>query len=390
MSERTAQLNIPEESGWVFVPYSFIGAEVCGKKKPQAALLVESMVYSFSDPESGRVCRQSYADMRDRLGICNDTVARSVRILTECGAVEQNKSRRICAEYSHSAPSHGLSGVEVPDFLFTAEFTIRGKKRRDGSVTPQQVRTLRPMEAVILSEIRRAQKNGAKVYTTSDSRLAKQFHLNKSTVSEYITALIRSGLLHRTQEGRGCNGRYLSQYTVDEKVLRILHKRSEKARITKEKQGKAGELPRKSALSDQDRARAVREISERNARNAAFDARTEREHWYAVRRQEAEDRARRYVRIAEQDETYSCAQKTIKRLEVKIAKAEVFSLPDPEALRRERLEQCAVRARRLAALHICEEDLRPAWHCKKCEDTGFEIDTGRPCGCYSPPKEGDA
>ena len=390
MSEKTAQLNIPEESGWVFVPYSFIGAEVCGKKKPQAALLVESMVYSFSDPESGRVCRQSYTDMRERLGICNDTVARSVRILTECGAVEQNKSRRICAEYSHNTPSPNLGAGEAPVFLLTADFTIRGKKRRDGSVMPQRMRTLRPMEAVILSEIRRAQKNGAKEYATSDSRLAKQFHLNKSTVSEYITALIRSGLLHRTQEGRGCNGRYLSQYTVDEKVLRIHHKRSEKARKTKEKQGKAGELPRKSALTDQERARAAREISERNARNAAFDARTEREHWYAVRRQEAENRARRYLRIAEQDEAYSAAQKAVKRLDIAIAKAEVFRLPDLEALRRERLEQCAVRARRLAALHICEEDLRPAWHCKKCEDTGFEIDTGRPCGCYSPPKEGDA
>ena len=47
MSERTAQLNIPEESGWLFVPYSFIGADVCGRKKPQAALLVEIMGYWF-------------------------------------------------------------------------------------------------------------------------------------------------------------------------------------------------------------------------------------------------------------------------------------------------------------------------------------------------------
>ncbi len=388
MSERTAQLNIPEESGWVFVPYAFIGAEVCGRKKPQAALLVESMVYSFSDPESSRVCRQSYADMRERLGICNDTVARSIRLLTACGAVEQDKSRRVCAEYSHSAPSRGLSGVEVPDFLLTEEFIIRGKKRRDGSVTPQRVRTLRPMEAVILSEIRRAQKNGAKDYATSDSRLAKKFRLNKSTVNEYITALIRSGLLYRAQEGRGCNGRYLSRYTVNEKLLRVLRKR--KARENKEKQGKAREtLFSVGKLTGDERARAVREIAERNARNAAFDARTEREHWYAVRRQEAEDRARRYLRIAEQDEAYSAAQKAVKRLDIAIAKAEVFRLPDLEALRRERLEQCAVRARRLAALHIGEEDLRPAWRCKKCEDTGFEIGTGRPCSCYSPPKGDD-
>ena len=143
-------------------------------------------------------------------------------------------------------------------------------------------------------------------------------------------------------------------------------------------------------MTAEERVRAVREISERNARNAALDARTDREHWYAVRRQEAEDRARRYLRIAERDEAYSAAQKAIKRLEIEIAKAEVFCLPDLEALRRERLEQCATRAHRMAVLHIREEDLRPAWHCKKCEDTGFEVHTGRACSCYSPPKEDDA
>ena len=389
MNERAVQLNIPEESGWVYVPYSFIGEEVCGRKKPQTALLVESMMYSFSSADGGRVCRQSYADICARLGVCNDTVARSIRLLKACGAVTQDKRGGICAEYRHKAPSRDLNGVEVPDFLLTEALSIRGRKRDGASVVPDTVRPLRPMEAVILCEIRRAQQNGAKEYATSDSRLAKRFSLNKSTVSEYITALLRSGLLFRTQEGRGCNGRYLSKYTVNEKLLRVLRKR--KARENKQKQGKAREaLFSAGKLTDDERARAAREIAERNAQAAALDARAERERRYAMRRREAEDRAEHYLRIAERDEAFRAAQKAIGRLDIQIARAEVSRLPALEALKAERVKQCAVRAVRLAALHIREEDLHPMWHCQKCNDTGFEIHTGRPCDCDSLPEGGSA
>ena len=55
MSERTAQLNIPEESGCVFVPYLFICEDVCGRKKPQAALLVVESVYGIPVVHKGEL-----------------------------------------------------------------------------------------------------------------------------------------------------------------------------------------------------------------------------------------------------------------------------------------------------------------------------------------------
>ena len=359
---------MPEEDAWLFVPNAFIGQQIGGRKKPHSVLLIESMIYSLSNAADGRYCRRSYSEIRERLGVCNDTIARSVGLLEANGAIVLDKGKKPCNAYTHTAPTRALSGIEVPEFLLHAEFTFRGKKKRDGTVLPSKTRTLKPMEAVILCEIRRAQKNGATDYATSDSRLARKFGVNKSTVSEYISALLRCDLLTRPKEGRGCNGNYLSRYSVSETLLRKLRKKIKRAQ--------KAVVP--TGAGSRSSPRGVPETDER----------TERERWYAIRRQTAEDRAARYLAQAEQDEAYNAAQRKIKRLEIDIAKAEVFRLPDLERLKQRRLEQAVVCANRLAVLHIAETDLRPAWHCNRCEDTGFDIKTKRLCTCYSPPKRG--
>lgn len=361
MNDRSIELNIPDADQWVFVPYRFIGRTIGGKKIPFAMLFFESMVYSLSNAEAQRQCRQSYSEICARLAVCNDTVARSVKALSMSGAVTQDKSRKVCASYVHTELSRELEGIEIPRFLSTTEFYIRGKRKRDGTVIPPAVRKLRRGAQLILCEFIRAANGGADLYATSDSRLAKKFYINKSTVSDYISELLRADLVFRPKERRGCNGTRLSTYVVNKKLLHVAHK-------------KAVKLLKKERRNSYDASNPSK----------SFDERVERERWYAIRRQVAENRAQWYNDRAEQDPAYHAAKAKVRALDIEIVKAEVFHLPGIVEMKRRRFTQCAICAERLAALHIKQEDLLPPYHCKKCNDTGYDIRTGHLCDCYSP------
>ena len=113
------------------------------------------------------------------------------------------------------------------------------------------------------------------------------------------------------------------------------------------------------------------------------DARSARERWYALRRNAAVERADRARAAAGKDKDFSAAERALKKGEIDLAKAEVFS---PAALPqiRERIEQARrARAAALAKLGMTESDLSPKYACPKCSDTGFLPD-GRMCDCYSP------
>ncbi len=113
----------------------------------------------------------------------------------------------------------------------------------------------------------------------------------------------------------------------------------------------------------------------------AADARSERERFYAARRQNAMRHVERAQAIAARDEEFVRAESAIKKGEIELAKAEIFSpetLPEIEA----RVEEARrARAEALARLHLSERDFTPKFVCTKCSDTGFLPD-GRACDCY--------
>ena len=113
------------------------------------------------------------------------------------------------------------------------------------------------------------------------------------------------------------------------------------------------------------------------------DARSERERWYASRRAAAQAHADRAARLARQDAEYVRAESAIKKGEIELAKAEVFS-PQTLPAVRERLEKArAARAAALGRLGLSDADFVPRYACAKCSDTGFLPD-GRMCDCYRP------
>ncbi len=136
-----------------------------------------------------------------------------------------------------------------------------------------------------------------------------------------------------------------------------------------------------SEIPEKEAARPQVSPAVRSEAAVAADARSERERFYAVRRQNAMRHVERAQAIAARDEQFVRAESAIKKGEIELAKAEIFSphtLPEIEA----RVEEARrERAEALARLRLSERDFTPKFVCTKCSDTGFLPD-GRACDCY--------
>ncbi len=113
----------------------------------------------------------------------------------------------------------------------------------------------------------------------------------------------------------------------------------------------------------------------------AADRRTEREQFYAARRQKAFAAADAAKEKAEKSEEFRKADAACRKGEIELARAEVYSPGEADGLR-ELLEK-AKRARTLALgkIGLTQEDLTPKFICPKCSDTGFLPD-GKACDCF--------
>jgi hypothetical protein len=113
----------------------------------------------------------------------------------------------------------------------------------------------------------------------------------------------------------------------------------------------------------------------------AANAKTDRERYYAARREKAQQRADAFMAKANQNTQFKEVSKQLSVMEITLAKAEIF---EPKKLPDLLLEKQALlkkRASVLASLQMKEEDLLPQYECKKCEDSGF-LKNGKACDCY--------
>lgn len=130
-----------------------------------------------------------------------------------------------------------------------------------------------------------------------------------------------------------------------------------------------------------DRAPSPLKPDYRNEVAIALDLKTEREHYYAVLRQNAISAAEKARAKAQQNPEFVQADRETKKCEIALAKAEVFD-PETSAEILAKLEKSrSARTAALLKLGFSEEDLEPKFTCKKCSDTGFLPD-GRACDCY--------
>ncbi len=114
----------------------------------------------------------------------------------------------------------------------------------------------------------------------------------------------------------------------------------------------------------------------------------ERERWYSARKNAAESKADEILKRFMQDDTFKSIEKRLRELVPEIARLEVDSengvLKAKQKLVKLTQEKGRLRQQRLAIIErngMSEEALIPQWHCKKCQDTGYQAD-GKMCDCY--------
>ena len=113
----------------------------------------------------------------------------------------------------------------------------------------------------------------------------------------------------------------------------------------------------------------------------AANAKSERERYYALLREKAQTRADKYLAMANANARFKEISTELSKMEIALAKAEVFEPKTLPALSEKKQSLLSERKDILFALKIDEADLLPKFTCDKCSDTGF-LKSGAACGCY--------
>lgn len=114
----------------------------------------------------------------------------------------------------------------------------------------------------------------------------------------------------------------------------------------------------------------------------AVNAKADRERHYALLREKAQTRAERFLAKANGNTRFKEITAELSKMEISLAKAEVFQPNELPALREKKRGLLAERKDILSNLGISEQELTPQFHCKKCSDTGF-LPNGTACNCYT-------
>lgn len=191
--------------------------------------------------------------------------------------------------------------------------------------------------------------NGQRVFQCSNRFIARGLNCSSRTVNKAVDALKKIGLIEYRVKAR--NGKILTDFSVKDNFLR--------------NKKKAVMAARKKAIA------AAKELDER----AAFEL------YHSENRRRAEARAESMIERANADEQYRLADADMRALEVQVAKAEVFNPSVLDELIRRLKSAKMIRAERLTALQMTEEDLKPRYTCTQCFDTGY-LPNGKVCGCY--------
>ena len=115
----------------------------------------------------------------------------------------------------------------------------------------------------------------------------------------------------------------------------------------------------------------------------AVNAKADRERYYAMLREKAQSRADRFVAKANKNERFKQLTTELSKMEIALAKAEVFEPTKLPALTEQKAELLRERRSLLEQMGIDESQLVPQFSCIKCSDTGF-LPSGVACNCYKP------
>lgn len=115
----------------------------------------------------------------------------------------------------------------------------------------------------------------------------------------------------------------------------------------------------------------------------AVNAKADRERYYAALREKAQSRADKFIAKANKHPRFKALNTELAKMEIALAKAEVFEPKTLPALTEQKAALLRERRSILEGLGIEEAQLQPQFTCEKCSDTGF-LPSGVACNCYKP------
>ncbi len=113
----------------------------------------------------------------------------------------------------------------------------------------------------------------------------------------------------------------------------------------------------------------------------AANAKSDRDRYYSLLREKSQSKVDKALKKANSDPRFKEISASLKKMELALAKAEVFEPNTLPALKIQQTELIAERSKVLQGLGIAESELILQCACKKCQDTGF-LPSGKACDCY--------
>ncbi len=113
----------------------------------------------------------------------------------------------------------------------------------------------------------------------------------------------------------------------------------------------------------------------------AANAKADRERYYSLLREKAQSRVDKALKKANGNGRFKEITAELSKMEIALAKAEVFEPATLPALEEKRAALLAERKGVLQTMGVLEEELVPKYECVRCKDTGF-LPSGVACGCY--------
>ncbi len=118
----------------------------------------------------------------------------------------------------------------------------------------------------------------------------------------------------------------------------------------------------------------------------AANAKAARERYYSLLREKAQSRVDKALKKANGNGRFKEITAELSKMEIALAKAEVFEPTKLPALQERQAALLAERKGVLQTMGVLEEELSPRYQCAKCMDTGF-LPSGVACGCYAEMKK---
>lgn len=349
-----------EDNGYIRRYYStFKQTTADGRKLSRAQLTVLGAILSYSNVKGkpDALCQLSYSSFEKQYRVSRASIARAISTALDAGIITQDKSNPAHASYKYIESNQDQGYIVTENYLYKTKFAVKGEAE------PRYL-TRSAIDVLSLIKTHCENKKGNGKFRGSVRGIMSTLNLSKRTVQKAISLLLAAELIFRPD--RGINSHFRSEFTVNKKLLRTVRKQYRK----------------------ENAALARRSSTENNPEwIAAADAKADRDRFYAARRHLAEAPVEQFQRQLDADKRYHELDVEQRKLTPHIARLEVAGEhAKAEECKRKQKSLKVQMARRMEALGISSDDLKPVYECNLCNDTGVRVKDHRMCDCYQSPR----